>query len=230
MSDQSPTSTPVPLTATEVNRLDGLDDWTYVLGFLQAAFRCRSFAAASDLASAISWTADEMDHHPDLDLRYPGIVYVRMQTQTVGRVTDLDVALARSISTLAAEADAESDATESRRAVQQLEIAIDTMDQDVIWPFWAAVLDYRHDEKFNAVVDPRGQSPTIWFQQLEEPRPVRNRIHFDITVPPGEAEARIEAAVAAGGTLVSDDEARAFWILADADGNEVCVCTWQDRD
>ena len=21
-----------------------------------------------------------------------------------------------------------------------------------------------------------------------------------------------------------------FWILADAEGNEACVCTWQDRD
>ncbi|MDH3301367.1 MAG: hypothetical protein OES24_12755 [Acidimicrobiia bacterium] len=65
---------------------------------------------------------------------------------------------------------------------------------------------------------------------LDEPRPVRNRIHFDITVPPNEVEARIEAALGAGGTLVSAERARAFWILADADGNEVCVCTWQDRD
>jgi 4a-hydroxytetrahydrobiopterin dehydratase len=30
--------------------------------------------------------------------------------------------------------------------------------------------------------------------------------------------------------MVSDERARAFWILADAEGNEVCVCTWQDRD
>ncbi len=23
---------------------------------------------------------------------------------------------------------------------------------------------------------------------------------------------------------------RSFWVLADVEGNEVCVCTWQDRD
>jgi 4a-hydroxytetrahydrobiopterin dehydratase len=28
---------------------------------------------------------------------------------------------------------------------------------------------------------------------------------------------------------VSDAFARSFWVVADADGNEVCVCTWQDR-
>lgn len=31
-------------------------------------------------------------------------------------------------------------------------------------------------------------------------------------------------AAAAGAT------ARSWWILADVDGNEACVCTWQDRD
>ena len=38
------------------------------------------------------------------------------------------------------------------------------------------------------------------------------------------------AALAAGGVLVSDRAAPAFWVLADAEGNEVCVCTWQGRD
>ena len=33
------------------------------------------------------------------------------------------------------------------------------------------------------------------------------------------------AAIAAGGTLISDEFAPAWWVLADADGNEVCLCT-----
>jgi 4a-hydroxytetrahydrobiopterin dehydratase len=65
---------------------------------------------------------------------------------------------------------------------------------------------------------------------MDAPRTQRNRIHFDITVPHDEAEARIAAALAAGGTMVSDSAARAFWVLADAEGNEICICTWQDRD
>ena len=79
-------------------------------------------------------------------------------------------------------------------------------------------------------MDRRGQSAAIWFQQMDEPRTQRNRIHFDIIVGHDEAAGRIEAALAAGGHLVSDSAAPAFWILADVEGNEVCVCTWQGRD
>jgi 4a-hydroxytetrahydrobiopterin dehydratase len=82
----------------------------------------------------------------------------------------------------------------------------------------------------DGLADPAGQLPTIRFQQMDTPRIQRNRIHLDVTVAHDEAEARVEAALAAGGRLVSAAEARAFWILADVEGNEVCVCTWQDRD
>ena len=37
------------------------------------------------------------------------------------------------------------------------------------------------------------------------------------------------AALAAGGTMVNDSYARAFWVLADPEGNEACLCTWEDR-
>ena len=75
-----------------------------------------------------------------------------------------------------------------------------------------------------------GSCPPLWFQQMDAPRPQRNRVHFDITVAHDEAEPRVRAALAAGGRLVDDSHARAFWVLADAEGNEVCVCTWTDRD
>jgi 4a-hydroxytetrahydrobiopterin dehydratase len=65
---------------------------------------------------------------------------------------------------------------------------------------------------------------------MDAPRPQRNRIHLDLTVALDEARARVGAAIAAGGTLVSEAHARAFWVLADVEGNEVCVCTWHDRD
>jgi 4a-hydroxytetrahydrobiopterin dehydratase len=108
-----------------------------------------------------------------------------------------------------------------------LEVGIDTMDAASIRPFWAAVMGYR-DQK-GTLVDPLGRGPAIWFQEMIEPRPQRNRVHLDITVAHDAAESRVAAAIAAGGTLVSAEFARSWWILADADGNEVCVCTWQDR-
>ena len=78
-----------------------------------------------------------------------------------------------------------------------------------------------------SIHDPGGVGPGFWFQQMDEPRPQRNRIHLDVIVPEDEVDDRIEAALAAGGTLVSDAAARAFWILADPEGNEACLCTWR---
>jgi 4a-hydroxytetrahydrobiopterin dehydratase len=115
--------------------------------------------------------------------------------------------------------------------VQRLEIAIDALDIPAVLRFWRAVLDYVNEPgSDDSIMDPRGQAPTVWFQQMDAPRPQRNRIHFDVSVPHDEAEARIKATLAAGGTLVCDDAAPAFWILADAEGNEACICTWQGRD
>lgn len=214
------------LTASQVAELPGLEGWTYVLGSLQAGFAADHFAPAVALTTTIIEAADEADHHPDVDLRYPGTLWITLKTHAVGEVTMLDVELARTISRLATDAGAVA----TERPVQELEIAIDTMDLNRIRPFWQAVLDYDYLERFEALVDPRRRGPVIWFQQMDQPRTERNRIHFDITVPPSEADGRIAAALAAGGTMVSDGRARAFWILADPEGNEVCVCTWQDRD
>ncbi|HEX9517434.1 MAG TPA: VOC family protein, partial [Streptosporangiaceae bacterium] len=87
-----------------------------------------------------------------------------------------------------------------------------------------------HAGPLDAIVDPAGQGPAIWFQQMTEPRPQRNRIHVDISVPHDEASARLDAAPKAGGALMSDASAPAFWVLADAEGNEACITTWQGRD
>ena len=120
------------------------------------------------------------------------------------------------------------------RPVQTLELAIDALDIPRIRPFWQAVLALADepgaDEAADWLVDPAGQLPALWFQRLDAPRPERNRIHFDITVPHDQAEDRVRAALGAGGTLLDDSRARAYWVLADPEGNEVCVCSWQDRD
>jgi 4a-hydroxytetrahydrobiopterin dehydratase len=80
------------------------------------------------------------------------------------------------------------------------------------------------------LIDPAGQGPAVWFQQMSPPRGGRNRIHLDISVPHDEAPRRLQAALAAGGQLLSDASAPAVWVLADAEGNEACITTWQGRD
>jgi 4a-hydroxytetrahydrobiopterin dehydratase len=75
------------------------------------------------------------------------------------------------------------------------------------------------------LTDPDGDLPTLWFQETDQHPEPRQRFHLDLRVPPEVAGPRIEAALAAGGTLVSDERAPRFTVLADPQGNKVCVCT-----
>ena len=80
------------------------------------------------------------------------------------------------------------------------------------------------------VEDPGGRRTTLWFQDSESAAgEAPQRFHYDVVVPIEVAQERIDAALAAGGTLVSDDEAPAFWVLADRHGNKACVCTPEGR-
>ena len=212
-----------PVTYAEFAAMEGLDDWRANMGAARAEFRAPSFAAGADLVAAIAAAADAADHHPEVSLRYPGTVRVVLSTHATGGISDADVSLARTISGLARVAGATADP----HVAQVTEVAIDTMDADRIRPFWAAVLGYR--DTGGSLVDPTGFGPPFWFQQMDEPRTERNRFHIDITVAHDIAEARVAAAIAAGGHLVTDRYARSWWVLADADGNEACICTWQDR-
>jgi 4a-hydroxytetrahydrobiopterin dehydratase len=214
---------PTAVTAEELAAVDGLDDWRFVLSAIHAEFRAESFGSAASLVSAIAEGADAAGHHPDIDVRYPSVVHVVLTTHATGGVTARDVALAREISSLAAGAGAHATPT----APQAVEIAIDTMDPERIRPFWAAVLGYRDDGGY--LVDPMRIGPPVWFQQMDEPRTDRDRFHIDVSVAHDAAPARLAAALAAGGRLVTDRFARSWWVLADADGNEACICTWQDR-
>jgi 4a-hydroxytetrahydrobiopterin dehydratase len=187
-------------------------------------------------AAAVTACGDDADDHLRIDLR-PDRVELTVQTAALGEVTGRDTRLAHAVAGAVGALGlhpAGPTSAQTPRPVQQLEMAIDAMDIPAIRPFWKAVLAYVDEPGSTgpqaAIVDPAGQQPPVWFQQMDVPRPQRNRVHFDITVAHDEADARVHAALAAGGKLVDDSFARSFWVLADAEGNEVCVCTWTDRD
>ena len=216
--------------------------WRYLIGLLCASVPVASLGQASAVAAmAVAACGPDADRHLRADLR-PDRVELSLQDRAANGVTARDAELAAAISSAVAglgAAIAPPDAAAYPRPVQVLELAIDAVDIPAIRPFWRAVLGYGDEpgtvelstgEPDAAVVDPAGQGPAIWFQQMDAPRPQRNRIHFDITVAGAEGEARVRAALAAGGTLVSDAAAPSFWVLADAEGNEACVCTWLERD
>jgi 4a-hydroxytetrahydrobiopterin dehydratase len=204
----------------------GLDDWRLLLRALHTRYVTKGFATGLALVDAIGAAAEEMDHHPDLDLRW-GHLNIRLYSHDVQGVTDRDVRLARRITELAAEAGV---AARPDR-VETLELALDTPDFAKVKPFWRAVLGLKDNPALpDEVTDLNGALPTLWFQATDPHEPPRQRFHLDLHVPHDVAETRIAAALAAGGTLVSDSEAPSFTVLADADGNKVCVCTWQARD
>lgn len=216
------------MTAAEFHRRTDLPDWRVILGQVEATFLATSFGRAAAFVGQLAAAAEAAGHHPDVDLRYPGRVHVTLTTHGVGGLTDRDVGLARTISGLAAASGLTSEPTASAA----VEVAIDALDIDAVRPFWKAVLGYVDGPSAaeGELVDPHRIGPPFWFQQMDAPRPQRNRIHVDVTVPHDVADDRVAAAIEAGGTLLTSEYARSFWVLADAEGNEACICTWQDRD
>lgn len=203
-----------------------LDDWRYIMGALHARFATGDFATGLRLVDDIGASAEAADHHPDVDLTYPH-VEVRLTSHDVGGVTPRDVRLARAISDVAAGLGATARADQ----LSVLELGLDTSDFAEVKPFWAALLGYDpHPGLADELNDPDGTMPSIWAQATEPHQTPRQRWHLDLRVPPEVAETRIRAALDAGGTLVSDARAPAFWVLADVQGNQACVTTWHGRD
>jgi 4a-hydroxytetrahydrobiopterin dehydratase len=201
----------------------GLDDWRSMYGALEARFATGDFATGLRLVAAIGDAAEAAGHHPDVELRYAH-VDVLLTSHDAGGKTARDVELARRISEIAADLGVAAEPAD----VQRIELALDTADVDEIRPFWAAVLDARESGD-DEVVDPRGRIPTIWFQRSDPHAEPRQRWHLDVRVPREVVEQRIAAALEAGGTLVTDEHAPRFWVLADPQGNKICLCTHVTR-
>ena len=210
---------------------DAIDQagWCLILGAIYAEVPVPTLAGAAEAAShAVSAAGPDGQGHLTADIRADRAV-LRLQSADACAVTGRDIRLAHDVSqALTARGWRLEPGT-----VQALEIAIDAIDIPLVRRFWKAITGYADEpgsELNAALIDPAGRAPAIWFQQMDAPRPQRNRIHIDVDVPHGVAKARIDAAIAAGGRLLSDAEAPAFWVLADPEGNEACICTWQGRD
>jgi 4a-hydroxytetrahydrobiopterin dehydratase len=212
-----------PMTPAQFHDSPGVEDWRVITDAAYAYFRTASFGSGVALVDEIGLLADAADHHPDVDLRYAGVT-VRLTTHDVQGLSRRDVELARQISAAARELGVPADPT----ATQVIEVAVDALVGSEVLPFWRAVLGYREAGP-EVLADPRARGPLFWFQQMDAPRPQRNRLHIDVSVPHDLAEARVAAALAAGGHLVTDEHAPAWWVLADAEGNEACVSTWLGR-
>lgn len=198
----------------------GITDWRDLAQGLHARYATGDFAAGLRFVTAVGEAAEDAGHHPDVTLTYPH-VDIALVSHDVGAITERDVDLARQISTIAADQGVEARPAE----LVQVELALDTADRQGIGPFWAALLhgDTAALQDGDVVGDER--VPLLWFQDTDAHETPRQRFHLDVWVPSELAQQRIEAALAAGGTLVDDEAAPAFTVLADGEGNRACVCT-----
>ncbi len=139
---------------------------------------------ATEAASlAVSAVGADGQGHLTVDIRADRAV-LRLQSAEAGWVTGRDIRLAHRVSGALA---ARGLQPTPGGSVQALEIAIDALDIPAVRPFWKAITGYADEpgsELQAALVDPSGRGPAIWFQQMDAPRPQRNRIHIDVDVPP----------------------------------------------
>lgn len=200
---------------------EGVNDWVVVHGGATAAFRVESLTEAASLAEAIAKVPGAAGAGVLLTLA-DTVVTVRL-TRDIWSIESRHVQLAKAVSAVAREHGAIPD----RAAVQEVQVAIAAKQDLLDIGFWRTVLGYTPMAPDNAV-DPLGHGSTVWMQELDQAKPLRHAMHIDVSVAREHIEARLAAAVAAGGRIVDESHAPSHWTLADRSGNRVCICAWPD--
>lgn len=205
---------PVSLTAREFQSAQGVEHWRALSVGVSAWFGAPSHSAGATLTRRIVTASAELGClTPHVEIRSTG-VQVRIAPDE-GNFTEADVALARGISVAASELGLTADPS----VPQDVQLTFDALDQSAVMPFWATVLGYDllgEDD----LVDPLRRHPSIWFQDQDAPRPLRNRVHLD-AVAPQPAAAQALASVRERGASVA--EHGYYATVADAEGNEADI-------
>ena len=219
-----------PISARQFHESEGLDDWRVLSEGAFIYFRTGSFAESARFVEALAEIPGVGEHPPAVDVRAGGVTVrlISVADDYFG-MTERDVEVAREVSAVAREMGLSADPS----GVQNLLIVPGAPDTAAVRPFWRAVLGYepRPDSPDDDLVDPQDRGPAFWLESMDEPRPGGlGAIHVAVWVPHDQAEARVAAALAAGGRIVRDDFAPTWWTLADAAGNEADIATVTGRD
>ncbi len=198
------------LTAKQFQQANGVQDWRALAAGASAWFSAPSHAAGAALVRRVAELAESAGSRPDLDLRAGG-VHVRIGAPDSPGFTGADLAVAQAISAAADDLGMTADPL----ALQAVQLTIDALETSAVLPFWRAALHYEQLGEED-LVDPMRRDPGIWFQQQDRTRPLRNRIHVDVSRP---SALPLEGLESLGGRsrYVGDYYAT----LADADGNEI---------
>ena len=200
---------------------EDLQDWVVLHGGPTAVFKTKSFSHASKLFESISELAG-LDGTKAQIIIVSKCLTVRL-TREVWKIELEHIEIARAISKIAETHGAVAEPNQ----VQEVQVAISAKPDSIDLEFWRAVLGYEPMQDDNAI-DPLGNSSTIWMQELDVKKSLRHAMHLDVSVSKEHVQARLDAAVKAGGIVVDDSQAPASWILADRSGNKVCIVAWPD--
>ena len=200
---------------------ENVGDWVVLHGGATAVFPVLSLGDAARLADAVAQVPG---------IEGAGVLITVADHQLTVRLTrglwqlePRHAELARAISAVARRHGAAADRTRA----QEVQLAIAAHPQNVDVGFWRAVLGYDALADDNAA-DPLGHGPTVWMQDLDEAKPLRHAMHVDVSVAREQVQARLAAALAAGGRIVRHWDAPEAWTLTDRAGNRVCICGWPD--
>ena len=187
-------------------------DWVVLHGGAMAVFRVPSLVEAARLAGAVA-------HVPGLDgagalLTIADDRLTVRLTRDIWQLEQPHLQLARAVSVVARAHSAVAD----RARAQEVQLAISGQPDTIDVGFWRAVLGYAAVADDNAV-DPLGHGSTVWMQELNPAKPLRHAMHVDVSVARERVEARLAAALAAGGRIVDESSAPESWTLADRAGN-----------
>jgi 4a-hydroxytetrahydrobiopterin dehydratase len=210
------------VTAKRFHERVGLDEWHVLFWGAYSHYRLPSFSAGAAFVSAVAETAERLGHAPDVDLRPDGAT-VRVFSAPDGSLSDDDVELASAIGAIAREHGLEPDAG----PLQVVGIAVAEGAGVDTRPFWMAALGYvpLGDED---AIDPQRRNAHAWFHPVSGGRTGRGRTHIDVSVPADQVQARVQAAVAAGGRIVDDSAAPRWYTIASPDNHGVDIAGWPD--
>jgi len=211
---------------SEQGRLDflsaeGLQDWVVLHGGPTAVFRTETLAEAAALANAIAQIPELDGTRAQLNIVSKRLT-VRL-TREVWNIESEHIDLALAVSKVANSLGAVAE----RHQVQEVQIAIAAKPDAIDLGFWRAVLGYEPMLDDNGF-DPLGNSSMVYMQEIDEAKDLRHAMHLDVSVAREVAQQRLTAAIEAGGVVVDDSHAPAWWVLADRSGNKVCIVSWPD--
>lgn len=211
-----------------------LQDWRKLAQGIHTRYLCKEYATSVRFLTAIGAIDESVGQHikvslsndaVDLKLVSQNAIYRSDDTEHVIEwVTQKDIDLARRIEAIAADHGLSADPI----AVSVLELGLDVFDSGTIAPVWAALLtgnpdSQGHGSPSDEIRDISGRVPNLWFGDADVENPGQ-RFHIEVYVAPEERDRRLEAVIAAGGTVVDDSNAPGLTVIADQEGNKGILC------